>query len=353
MARTGTVTTTERRLRRAAGGQPAGQVALIRRGTCGFYNKAFNAQTAGAAGVVLYNNVAGRINPTVAPVLATDPPITIPVVAISDTEGALIDAASRRAGRRSRGPDQLSLVPKRDGAWISRLQLLRPRGRPEHEAGHRRARRLHPFDLSAGEGRLRKHQRHLDGLAARRGRGRAAAAGESVPRRPSTCRRTAQQRGSEAVGGQPGPGLPRQRPSSGRGHGRHRRCDSRDDAGRTRRNSRSAKARPARDAARSRSRTTADAGHVRRVATRPALRPAARIAPSASSPRMRASTFSRDAGHRPGGAKETSTSTITPATAPVERPVRRLHRVHADRRRAGVSRAVRRFRRRLPGASRS
>jgi hypothetical protein len=57
-------------------------VVLIRRGTCSFYVKSFNAQTAGAIGVVLYNNVAGRVSPTV----AGAPPITIPVVAISDVE---------------------------------------------------------------------------------------------------------------------------------------------------------------------------------------------------------------------------------------------------------------------------
>jgi len=41
-------------------GALAGKIALIRRGTCGFYNKAINAQHAGAIGVVLYNNVAER-----------------------------------------------------------------------------------------------------------------------------------------------------------------------------------------------------------------------------------------------------------------------------------------------------
>jgi subtilisin family serine protease len=67
-------------------GSLTGQVALIRRGTCPFYQKAFNAQQAGAVAVVLYNNVAGRFSPTV----AGSPAITIPVVAISDTEGVLI-----------------------------------------------------------------------------------------------------------------------------------------------------------------------------------------------------------------------------------------------------------------------
>jgi subtilisin family serine protease len=71
-----------------------GKVVLIRRGTCGFYQKAFNAQAAGAAGVVFYNNVVGFITPSV----AGTPPITIPVVLITSTKGALID------GRLAAGP---------------------------------------------------------------------------------------------------------------------------------------------------------------------------------------------------------------------------------------------------------
>lgn len=72
-----------------------GKAVLIRRGTCGFYEKARRAQLAGASAVVLYNNVAGRINPTVAVVagIADEQPVTIPVVAISDTEGVAINNA--------------------------------------------------------------------------------------------------------------------------------------------------------------------------------------------------------------------------------------------------------------------
>lgn len=89
MRRTGTATTANDACNAVAPavGSLTGTVALIRRGTCGFHEKARNAQTAGAIGVVLYNNSAGRFSPTVAgPV-----PITIPVVAISDTEGVLIN----------------------------------------------------------------------------------------------------------------------------------------------------------------------------------------------------------------------------------------------------------------------
>lgn len=87
MARTGTATTADDACNPLPAGSLAGQVALVRRGGCTFYAKAFNAQAAGATGVVLYNNVAGRISPTV----AGTPAITIPVVAVSDTEGVLIN----------------------------------------------------------------------------------------------------------------------------------------------------------------------------------------------------------------------------------------------------------------------
>lgn len=67
----------------------AGKVVLVKRGTCGFAIKAANAQAAGAAGVILYNNAAGRVNPTV----AGDVAITIPVVAVTQADGVQIAAA--------------------------------------------------------------------------------------------------------------------------------------------------------------------------------------------------------------------------------------------------------------------
>jgi len=87
MARTGTKTS----LADAANPLPAGslidKVALIRRGSVSFYQKALNAQNAGARGVVLYNNAPGSVSPTVAGAV----PITIPVVMISQVEGEQID----------------------------------------------------------------------------------------------------------------------------------------------------------------------------------------------------------------------------------------------------------------------
>jgi minor extracellular serine protease Vpr len=68
----------------------AGKIALIRRGTCGFYNKAINAQRAGAIGVVLYNNTTGALSPTVAPVPVGAEPVTIPVAGITAADGVSI-----------------------------------------------------------------------------------------------------------------------------------------------------------------------------------------------------------------------------------------------------------------------
>jgi minor extracellular serine protease Vpr len=78
-------------------GSLTGKIALIRRGSpappaasCGFYNKAINAERAGAIGVVLYNNAAGALNPTVTPTPVGAPPVTIPVVAITQADGVAI-----------------------------------------------------------------------------------------------------------------------------------------------------------------------------------------------------------------------------------------------------------------------
>jgi minor extracellular serine protease Vpr len=70
-----------------APGSLSGTVALIRRGTCSAYEKALNAQSAGAVGVVVYNNGPGRATLN----LAGTPPVTIPVVLITAADGALAD----------------------------------------------------------------------------------------------------------------------------------------------------------------------------------------------------------------------------------------------------------------------
>ncbi|MFL5272829.1 MAG: S8 family serine peptidase [Anaeromyxobacteraceae bacterium] len=103
LAATGSPTSTADGCAALPAGALAGKVALVRRGACSFFQKAVNAQNAGAAGVVLFNNAAGRVNPTV----AGTAPITIPVVAITADDGATLFA------RISAGPTTMN--------WSSRV----------------------------------------------------------------------------------------------------------------------------------------------------------------------------------------------------------------------------------------
>ncbi|MEJ7729512.1 MAG: M36 family metallopeptidase [Polyangiaceae bacterium] len=68
----------------------AGKIALIQRGSCGFESKALTAQAAGAIGVILYNNAAGP-----APQMGSGGlgGVTIPVLSVSDVDGAALIAA--------------------------------------------------------------------------------------------------------------------------------------------------------------------------------------------------------------------------------------------------------------------
>ncbi len=88
MARTGTAASTSDACAPLPAGNLAGKVALIRRGACTSYAKCRNAELAGAIAVVLYNNAAGALNPTV----VGSPPITIPVIGVTRAGGELINA---------------------------------------------------------------------------------------------------------------------------------------------------------------------------------------------------------------------------------------------------------------------
>ena len=166
MARTGTTTTTNDACTALPAGSLTGMVTLIRRGTCSFYIKAFNAQSAGAAGVVLYNNTSGFITPTV----AGSP---------RDHDSCGRDHPGRR------GPDRrphcswthLAHMGCREGQHAEshgqpdlELQFLWPVAGPGAQAGHWRSRRQHLVVLSDRARCLRQHQRHFDGLPARGGR---------------------------------------------------------------------------------------------------------------------------------------------------------------------------------------
>jgi minor extracellular serine protease Vpr len=88
LTRTGTVTATDDACAALPAGSLTGQIALVRRGGCSFFLKASNAEAAGAAGVILYNNVPEGLNPSV----AGSPAVTVPVVGISGADGEAINA---------------------------------------------------------------------------------------------------------------------------------------------------------------------------------------------------------------------------------------------------------------------
>lgn len=115
MSKSGTTTTTNDGCTALDAAAHVGKAVLIRRGTCSFYQKAFNAQAAGAAAVVLYNNVAGVLNPTV----AGAPPITIPVVAVTATSGALLDGRIAAGDTTLTWTDEVTSVPQATGGLIS------------------------------------------------------------------------------------------------------------------------------------------------------------------------------------------------------------------------------------------
>jgi minor extracellular serine protease Vpr len=87
-----------------APGSLTGQSVLVNRGTCSFYWKARFAQEAGAAAVIIANNAAGQLSPTVDPSggasftnipcphadFPTCPAITVPTVAILQSDGNTI-----------------------------------------------------------------------------------------------------------------------------------------------------------------------------------------------------------------------------------------------------------------------
>jgi len=115
MARTGTTITANDGCAALPAGSLVGMAALIRRGTCTFFIKATNAQNAGAAAVVLYNNAAGFVSPTV----AGAPAITIPVVAITAAAGALIDGRIAGGATTMTWTDQLTSTQNPTGGLIS------------------------------------------------------------------------------------------------------------------------------------------------------------------------------------------------------------------------------------------
>jgi aminopeptidase Y len=71
-------------------GFPAGDIALISRGACTFALKATNAYNAGAAGVIIYNNIPGGLNGTLGNAFALD----ISVTSVAQDVGQQLAATS-------------------------------------------------------------------------------------------------------------------------------------------------------------------------------------------------------------------------------------------------------------------
>ena len=118
LARTGTPSSTTDACAPLPAGSLTGKVALIRRGTCTFYQKTINAQTAGATGVVIYNNVAGFLAPGVTPPSGS-PPVGIPVVGITAADGLLIDSRIAAGDTTLTWTDEQTAVPNPTGGRSS------------------------------------------------------------------------------------------------------------------------------------------------------------------------------------------------------------------------------------------
>ena len=86
------------------GGFPVGTVALVSRGGCTFATKAQNAYAAGAAAVVIANNVAGDLDGTLGEGFALDIPVTSVTQAVGAELAATSGAVVHVATATSRGP---------------------------------------------------------------------------------------------------------------------------------------------------------------------------------------------------------------------------------------------------------
>ncbi|WP_304502684.1 S8 family serine peptidase [Brachybacterium sp. ACRRE] len=91
------------------------QALLVKRGTCSFHDKAANAQEAGYTAVVLYNNSAGLISPTV----AGDPEITIPVVSITQDDGVALQKAIAAGTTKIAWKDGVAVFPNAGAGLMS------------------------------------------------------------------------------------------------------------------------------------------------------------------------------------------------------------------------------------------
>lgn len=111
----------------AAAGSYTGKIVMIRRGTCTFVAKVQNAEAGGAAAVVMFNNVAGDINPNVAG--ATIPVAVVPLAQAESIAAFYADAGSADvrldypSEATTAAPDQIANFSSRGPTAFS---LLKP-----------------------------------------------------------------------------------------------------------------------------------------------------------------------------------------------------------------------------------
>ncbi|WP_323793024.1 M28 family metallopeptidase [Nocardioides sp.] len=87
-----------------------GDIALISRGACTFAAKANNADAAGAAGVVIYNNIPGALNGTLGSTFTADLPVTSVTQAVGQELAAVSDLTLRLKADTFRGEATTSNV---------------------------------------------------------------------------------------------------------------------------------------------------------------------------------------------------------------------------------------------------
>jgi subtilisin family serine protease len=118
LARTGTTTSTADACTALSAGSLTGKVVLIRRSTtggCNYYQKAINAQNAGAVGVILYNTSTSNLTPSI----AGTPAVGIPVVGITSTNGAAIDTRIQTGTARITWTDRAISTISSSGGQIA------------------------------------------------------------------------------------------------------------------------------------------------------------------------------------------------------------------------------------------
>jgi subtilisin family serine protease len=101
-----------------------GKIALIRRGSCPFYEKVRNAEKDGAVGVIIYNNAAGRQSITVVPPppdqgMPPNPSVVIPVVSVSDLDGLALNNAITAGQTGWTWTDQIDLFTLHTGKLLN------------------------------------------------------------------------------------------------------------------------------------------------------------------------------------------------------------------------------------------